>query len=59
MGRDDWGKVKNVQYKTNQNCYYESPLYNEYILIKIIKKSTVEVKLNFMQMCIYQDFIIF
>jgi hypothetical protein len=41
--RDDRGNVKNVQYKSNQNCHYESPYppYNEYILIKktfIIKK---------------------
>jgi hypothetical protein len=35
MGRDDEGNVYNVQYKTNWNCYYEFPLYNEYILIKI------------------------
>jgi hypothetical protein len=33
-GSDDLGYVTNVQYKFNQNCHYESPLYNEYILIK-------------------------
>jgi hypothetical protein len=33
-GRDDEGNVTNVQYKSNWNCHYESPLYNEYILIK-------------------------
>jgi hypothetical protein len=28
------GNVNNVQYKTNQNCHYESsPPHNEYILI--------------------------
>jgi hypothetical protein len=26
--------VTNVQYKSNQNCHYESPQYNKYILIK-------------------------
>jgi hypothetical protein len=34
-GRDDGGNVNNVQYKSNQNCHYKSPLYNEYTLIKI------------------------
>jgi hypothetical protein len=34
-GRDDGGNINNVQYKSNQNCHDESPLYNEYIL-KII-----------------------
>jgi hypothetical protein len=36
-GREDGGNVHNVQYKSNWNCYYESPPtpYNEYILIKI------------------------
>jgi hypothetical protein len=28
------GNVNNVQYKPNQNCHYESPLYNEYILVQ-------------------------
>jgi hypothetical protein len=32
--KDDGGDVTNVQYKSSQNCHYESPLYNEYILIK-------------------------
>jgi hypothetical protein len=36
MGRDDRGNVHNVQYKANQNCYYDSPPYNEYILIKFL-----------------------
>jgi hypothetical protein len=36
-GRDNEGITNNVQYKSNWNCHYESPLYNEYILIKIIK----------------------
>jgi hypothetical protein len=30
----DGGNVNNVQHKSNWNCQYESPLYNEYILIK-------------------------
>jgi hypothetical protein len=38
MGRDDGGNVTNIQYKPSWNCHYESPPYNEYILIKIIKK---------------------
>jgi hypothetical protein len=37
-GRDDGGKVTNVQYKANQNCHYEPPLYNEDLLIKIYLK---------------------
>jgi hypothetical protein len=27
-GRDDGGNVNNVQYKSNRNYHYESPLYN-------------------------------
>jgi hypothetical protein len=34
-GRDGGGNVTNVQYKSNQNCHYEFPLHNEYMLIKI------------------------
>jgi hypothetical protein len=37
-GRDDGGIVNNVQYKPNWNCHYQSILYNEYIVIKILKK---------------------
>jgi hypothetical protein len=37
-GRDDGDDVTNVQFKSSLNCRYESPLYNEYILIKIILK---------------------
>jgi hypothetical protein len=37
-GRDDGGNVTNVQYKSNQNCCYKTPLYHEYILIKIYFK---------------------
>jgi hypothetical protein len=37
-GRDEGGNVNNVQYKYNQNCHYEYPLYNEYFLIKIYFK---------------------
>jgi hypothetical protein len=33
-GRNKGGNVTNVQYKSNQNCHYESPLYNEHMLIK-------------------------
>jgi hypothetical protein len=48
-GRDDGGDVNNVQYKTNQNCQYECPLYNEYIyiyiLIKIYYKKRTDQKL--------------
>jgi hypothetical protein len=36
MDRDNGGDVTNIQYKPNWNCHYESPLYDEYILIKII-----------------------
>jgi hypothetical protein len=32
---DNGGNGNNVPYKSNQNCHYEFPLYNEYILIKI------------------------
>jgi hypothetical protein len=37
-GRDDGGNVNNVQYKSNQNGHYETPLYNEYILMKNFNK---------------------
>jgi hypothetical protein len=37
--RDNGGNLTNVQYKPNQNCHYESPLYNEYILIKKFQKN--------------------
>jgi hypothetical protein len=33
LGRYDRHNVTNVQHKSNQNCHYEFPLYNEYILI--------------------------
>jgi hypothetical protein len=33
------GDLTNVQCKTFGNCHNESPLYNEYILIKIFKKT--------------------
>jgi hypothetical protein len=35
-GRDNVGNVNNVQYKSNQNCHYESSLYNKCIPIKIL-----------------------
>jgi hypothetical protein len=38
-GREDGSKVNNVQYKSNWNCHYESPLHNDYILIKIYNKN--------------------
>jgi hypothetical protein len=38
-GRDDRGDVTNVQYKSNWNCHYESPLCNEYIPAKIYFKN--------------------
>jgi hypothetical protein len=38
VGGDCWGDLTNVQYKATQNCHNESPLYNEYILIKIEEK---------------------
>jgi hypothetical protein len=34
MGRDYGGHATNVQYKSNLNCHYEYPPYNEYILMK-------------------------
>jgi hypothetical protein len=33
-GKDDWGNVNNVQYNSNWHCHCESPIYDEYILIK-------------------------
>jgi hypothetical protein len=41
-GRDEGGNVANVQYKSNGNCHYESPL-NEYILIKKIRLHALEI----------------
>jgi hypothetical protein len=35
-GRDDGGDLTNAQYKPIWNCHNESPLYNEYSLIKKI-----------------------
>jgi hypothetical protein len=32
-----WGDLTSVQCKAMQNCYNESPLYNENILIKMGK----------------------
>jgi hypothetical protein len=40
MGIDDEGNVNNAQYKSNWNCHYKSPLYYEYILIKVYNKKT-------------------
>jgi hypothetical protein len=36
--RGDGDNLTNVPYKPIWNCHYESPVYNEYILIKIIIK---------------------
>jgi hypothetical protein len=36
-GREDGGDLTNLQYKPNHNCHCESPLYNEYILVKILE----------------------
>jgi hypothetical protein len=33
-GKEDGDNVNIVRCKSNLNCHYESPLYNEYILIK-------------------------
>jgi hypothetical protein len=33
-GGENGSDLSNVKYKLNQNCHYESPLCNEYILIK-------------------------
>jgi hypothetical protein len=35
LGVDGWGNLTNVQCKAIQNCHKESPLYNEYMLIKM------------------------
>jgi hypothetical protein len=37
-GREGGGNLTNVLYKPIWNCYNESPLYNEYILVKLKKK---------------------
>jgi hypothetical protein len=33
-GGDNGGNVANVQYKSNQNCYYKYPRNSEFILMK-------------------------
>jgi hypothetical protein len=45
-GKDNGNNVTNVQYKSNQNCHYESPLHNEYILIKIYFKKLEQWELQ-------------
>jgi hypothetical protein len=40
--RDDGSSVNNVYYKSSQNCHYESPQYNEYILRKKFLKKEKE-----------------
>jgi hypothetical protein len=35
-GERPWGDLTNVPYKPIWNCHNESPLYNEYVLIKNI-----------------------
>jgi hypothetical protein len=42
QGRDNGGDVNNVQCKSDRNCHYESPPYNEYILIKNYDKNIVK-----------------
>jgi hypothetical protein len=42
------GDLTNVQYKPIQNCHNESPLYNEYILIKM-KEETLSLKSKILQ----------
>jgi hypothetical protein len=34
VGGDDGGELTNEQCKCNRDGHYESPLYNEYILMK-------------------------
>jgi hypothetical protein len=46
-GEDSGGNLTNVQCKAIQNCHNESPLYNEYILIKIGKNDSQFTNLNF------------
>jgi hypothetical protein len=43
---DDGGNLANVQCKAIQNCHNESPLYNEYMLIKVKKISTFSIQLQ-------------
>jgi hypothetical protein len=38
-GRDSMGSINNIQYKSDWNCHYESPLNNEYIPIKNLYKN--------------------
>jgi hypothetical protein len=37
-GRNSGGHVINVQYKPIWNCHNEFPLYNEYVLLKNLKR---------------------
>jgi hypothetical protein len=37
---DGGDELTNIQYKAIQNCHNKSPLYNEYVLIKMEKKKT-------------------
>jgi hypothetical protein len=53
-GRDNGGDVNNVQYKSNQSCHYESPLYSEYILIKFYFKK-VHCEISLVLICISDD----
>jgi hypothetical protein len=41
-GEGGGGDLTNVQCKPLHNCHNESPLYNEYILIKMGKKKTTK-----------------
>jgi hypothetical protein len=60
-GRDSGGDLTNAQYKSNQNCHYETlPPYNEYILIKFYLKKRVregrEAELSEKLVLNFQDF---
>jgi hypothetical protein len=52
-GGETQGNVTTVQYKSNQNCYYESLPNNKYILIKNYKKrNDAKEKEDVWQMCL-------
>jgi hypothetical protein len=42
MRRDSVGDLTNAQCKSTWKCHNESPLYNEYILIKIILVNSIK-----------------
>jgi hypothetical protein len=56
-GRDYGGNVNNVQYKSDWNCHFEFPPYNnENILIKIYNKKEITDKFNVMKLLLYMFF---